>query len=65
MFTKDSKVKEGDLVLVETKPLEEKCGECGNKLVQKLFWSKEDYQQKIECEKCGLAFWRSVMKEKY
>lgn len=26
MFTKDSKVKEDDLVLVETKPLKEKCG---------------------------------------
>ncbi len=65
MFTKDSKVKEDDLVLVETKPLKEKCGHCGNELVLKLFWTKEDYQQKIECEKCGLAVWRNMTKREY
>ncbi len=59
MFTKDSKVKDEDLVLMETKTIEEKCGNCGQQLLLKVYYSREGYQQKIECESCGLAIWKT------
>ncbi|NHK30319.1 MAG: hypothetical protein FK730_03135 [Asgard group archaeon] len=62
MFTKDSKVDEEDLVLIESQDLQEKCGSCGTELVLKVFWSKEGHQQKIECPKCGMAVWRNPIK---
>jgi DNA-directed RNA polymerase subunit RPC12/RpoP len=62
MFTKDSDMDEEDLVLMETKELTEKCGNCNSKLVLKLYWSKDEYKQKIECENCGLAVWKSKLK---
>jgi hypothetical protein len=62
MYTKDSKMKEEDLVLIETQDIDEKCGKCGSKLILKVFWTREDYQHKIECSKCDLAIWRSPKK---
>ena len=59
MFTKDSKINEKELVLMETQDLQEKCGACGEQLIIKVYWSKEDYQQKIECPKCGLSIWKT------
>lgn len=63
MFTRDSDVKEEDLVLIETKELTEKCGSCDSTLILKIYWSKDDYKQKIECENCGLAVWKSNLKK--
>ncbi|MHA1121305.1 MAG: hypothetical protein ACTSPC_00650 [Candidatus Heimdallarchaeota archaeon] len=63
MFTKDSDVKEEDLVLMETKELKEKCGNCNSALTLKLFWSRKEYKQKIECPKCGSAVWKSNLKK--
>lgn len=60
MFTKDSKVDEKDLVLVETQNIQEKCGACGEQLIIKVFWSKDGYQQKIECTNCGLSIWKTA-----
>ncbi|NHJ84830.1 MAG: hypothetical protein FK734_05175 [Asgard group archaeon] len=62
MFTKKTNVDDDDLVLMETKTLEEKCGNCGKKLTLKIYWSKEDYRQKIECEDCGIAVWKNPEK---
>ncbi len=62
MFTKDSKVDEKDLVLIETQNIQEKCGGCGEQLIIKIFWSKNGDQQKIECTKCGLGIWKSMQK---
>ena len=63
MYTKKSKVDDKDLVLVETQVLQEKCGECDGQLVLKVYWSKEGYQQKIECTDCELSAWK-IKKEK-
>ena len=60
MFTEKSKVDEKDLVLVETQKMKEKCGSCNGDLVMKIFWSKKGYQQKIECEDCGIALWKNT-----
>ena len=60
MFTKDSKVEEKNLVLIETQNIQEKCGACGEQLVIKVYWSKDGDQQKIECIKCGLSIWKSM-----
>ncbi|HUT82544.1 MAG TPA: hypothetical protein VMZ29_15210 [Candidatus Bathyarchaeia archaeon] len=59
MFTKDSKIKEEDLVLMETKIMEEKCGKCGQSLLLKIYYSRKGYQQKIECNGCGMAVWKT------
>ncbi|MFW9922686.1 MAG: hypothetical protein ACFFDW_05265 [Candidatus Thorarchaeota archaeon] len=59
MFTKKSKINEEELVLMETQELQEKCGKCEGKLLLKIYWSKEDYVRKIECEKCGMAIWKN------
>jgi len=63
MFTKDSKVKDEDLVLMETKELIEKCGKCGTVLKIKVYYSRKGYQQKIECDNCGLAIWKQPLKK--
>jgi len=63
MFTKDSDVKEEDLVLMETSELKEKCGKCNSTLTLKLYWSRKEYKQKIECKNCGLAVWKSNLKK--
>ncbi|NHJ39985.1 MAG: hypothetical protein FK731_08125 [Asgard group archaeon] len=63
MFIKDSQVDEEDLVLVESKDLEEKCGKCGSGLILKVYWSKKGHQQKIECTKCGMAVWKHPIKK--
>ncbi|MBN1330596.1 MAG: hypothetical protein JXA54_14065 [Candidatus Heimdallarchaeota archaeon] len=61
MFTKDSKIKEEDLVLMETKTMEEKCGKCGQSLLLKIYYSRKGYQQKIECENCKLVVWKTPL----
>lgn len=58
MFTEKSTVDEKDLVLVDTQELGEKCGKCGETLTLKVFYNRDNYQQKIECKGCGLAVWK-------
>jgi len=60
VFTKDSKVEEKDLVLIDTQNIQEKCGACGEQLIIKVYWTKDGDQQKIECTKCGLSIWKSL-----
>ena len=63
MFTKKSP-EEKDLVLIQTQQLQEKCGECGGELILKLYWTKDGYQQNIECKSCDLSVWRQLEDEK-
>jgi hypothetical protein len=63
MFRKDSKVKEEDLVLIETQKLEEKCGECGKQLILKVYWSKKGHQRKIECSNCNIEMWHTPVEQ--
>ncbi|MBD3192196.1 MAG: hypothetical protein GF308_16265 [Candidatus Heimdallarchaeota archaeon] len=60
MYTRKSNATENELILIETKMLEEKCGKCSNPLILKTYWSKKGHQQKIECSECGLAVWRKM-----
>jgi len=62
LYTKKSKVDEEDLVLMETQTLQEKCGKCNGNLILKIYWSKEGYQQKIECSDCDLSAWKRQKK---
>ena len=64
-MSKNMKIKESDLVLIEAKILQEKCGKCDNALTMKTFWSKKGYQQKIECTSCGLTIWKDQIVTEY
>lgn len=60
MYTKNSNATEDELILIESKKLEERCGKCGDSLILKTYWTKKGHQQKIECPKCGLTVWREL-----
>jgi hypothetical protein len=64
MYTKKPEGNEKDLVFVQSQELNEKCGKCGGQLVIKIFWSKNGYQQKIECLSCGMGGWKKEMTKK-